>query len=197
MRDLLSWIEVHQGLAAWLQALFSVVAILAAAFVASWQAKKQYEASQKLQHREWNFQRTESARTLAAIADVCSNLAGQIESVLDTYQGYLEAVNGETPVELDELKKLETIVAEYPIHSLPAQCAREALILHAELRDFRSFLEEVLGDSGLVDAANHLHWFSEKLTSMRGAIGMSALAIKTVADDMRKSDAIDLSIGLA
>lgn len=188
---LLQWFEAHEKLAAWIQAIFSVVAIFSASVLAIWQARTQFLHGQKLQRHEWSFQRTESAKTLSAIADICSRLVMKIEDSITSYIDFCEAAAGLISGDIDELVYLEKVIGEYPVHSLPDLCAKEALILHAELRDLRKFLDENLRLDANVDHDNFHEWFMPNLLALIGEIVRSALAIKVVIETIEGGDELE------
>ncbi|AJZ59451.1 hypothetical protein OI25_3416 [Paraburkholderia fungorum] len=139
--------------AAWVQAVGSVLAILVAVGVAWYQARKQQELNRETLWQQYSMSLVKSAETFAEIASAASKVLKRISSQLDSRTKVLAAAEDRLPFDMPELRRFERALDGVELHLLPGQLVTPALILSANVRQFRVKVEMALQHCRSMDAA--------------------------------------------
>lgn len=131
-------------IAAWVQAVGSILAIVAAAGIAIYQAKKQHESAMEVYKTEKRHAQIELAKTLGMLANSCKNAVDCIASKIKAAETIESIATGKEHLDLTMLKSLEHALESVPLISLPANFVSEPLILHGSVRQFRENVEHLL-----------------------------------------------------
>lgn len=125
----MNWIESHQGLAAWVQAVFSVIAILWASKTAMKQVAKQHENDCKLRDKETRERQINLLSSIHERIDLFAKLVGsfthKVESREDAERGF-EAF--EVSNYVNGFKDLFNDIERLPIYDLKSQNITKLLV---------------------------------------------------------------------
>jgi hypothetical protein len=123
MNCLISWIEGHQGLAAWVQAIFSVIAILAAWLTTRHQLLKQE-----------NIRRASESATDAKLAEACLALATDTCTVLqDIARKFQRQTQRRTTIGTERLEDIQFSLRVLAGKDLPVRLYVQMLPLQREV----------------------------------------------------------------
>jgi hypothetical protein len=174
MMCLLSWIEAHQGTAAWVQAIASVAAIVAAAWFAVLQSRIQYASALRLQERQRLREEVRLAEAVSAIAKNVHKLITMDVIVLSDRERIYLIQTGRHPFDLGGLIEAEASVAAIPLHSLPtAHMVRLTMILSATIRQFRAKVQNAFENYRNMDSSAYTDFFNS-MAQMRDSSEMTA-----------------------
>lgn len=139
--------------AAWVQAIGSVLAILGAAGIAVWQARKQHDNALVLHAAQQRYAKVELARTLAVLAQNCSKAMGHLAAQVNDRAAIHEIGEGRVHFDCGELSRLDAAISGIPLHSFPSAIVTPTMILSATVRQFREKVEMVFRVHRSMDAA--------------------------------------------
>lgn len=141
-------------LAAWVQAIGSILAIIGSVFVAMWQSNKQYKNSSKL----INFdKRISQLLTTFTISGLSKNSLKSINAYIDSLSNtdaFLNIATGKSPSYLSELRFNVNSLNSIPLHTLPYQIINLTTIVIACNREFLELLESSLKNYRFLNAEN-------------------------------------------
>ena len=158
-------------LASWVQAIGSIVAILAAAFIAIWQARKQQDIALAVHREESRHSRREAAKSLLVICRNCANAAAHFTAQLATRDAVHSAASGETHFDYEELTALRDAAASLQLHQLPDVLIGPAMALAATIRQLRQTVDIAFREHSRMDADQFSKLFrtmAEMTESLRG-----------------------------
>ena len=130
--------------AAWVQAIFSVIAIVAAAGTAIWQARAQHRSSMNLHIAEQRHSKVEMAKTLQVLTKNCASAVDHLRRQLSERERVHLIAGGEIYFDEEAARALENAVSGIPLWSLPNTLVGHAMSLHATMRQFREKVEGML-----------------------------------------------------
>lgn len=130
--------------AAWVQAVGSVAAIIAAACIAVWQSRKQHETSFALHKEEQRHTRLELAKTLAALSRNCAKAVAYSTAQIPDRESIFKIAEGETYFDFGQLETIRSAVAAIPLHNLPHTLVSHTMILGATVRQFTEKVETAI-----------------------------------------------------
>jgi hypothetical protein len=132
-------------LAAWVQAIGSIAAVLGAAFAAIYQSKKQHESALKVQKEERRYARIELTKSLLQLARNCEGICRHFIRLLDNDRSNIyDIAEGRKHLDVGELARAEQAVLAIPLHSLPAKLVTYTMWVHSTVRQFREKVETAL-----------------------------------------------------
>lgn len=138
--------------AAWLQAVGTIVAILAAAVIAIWQSNKQHKIVRSLHKEEQRHNRVEMAKTLLALCRNCTKAVKHFTTQIHSQEAIHNIAEGETYFDFGELQTLENGVVNIPLYSLPDTLVTHAMILGSTVRQFRHKVDSAVRFNRQMDA---------------------------------------------
>lgn len=139
--------------AAWVQAIGSIVAILAAALIAIWQARVQHRGALALQIAEHERVRVELGKTLSVLAASSVSAVAHISQQLSTRDAVHNVGHEELFLDLGEVRRLDASLAHIPLHGLPETLVTPTMILSALVRQYLAKVEMALRVHRQMDAA--------------------------------------------
>jgi len=131
-------------LAAWIQAIGSVVAIGAAAGIAIYQARVQHRNSIDLHMKEKQTERVDIAKTLSVLATNSSKAMKYIANKLNDRSAVHNAAEGEIPCDISELRRIDNYLNSIPLHNVPHSMVTLTMILGSTVRQFKEKVETTL-----------------------------------------------------
>lgn len=155
--------------AAWVQAICSVVAIIATGGFAIYQSRSQYKTAMGMYQIEKRHAHLEMARAIGKLASNCRSVAALITSHLIDPDSIEDFARSERHLDIVGLKSLEQAMASIPLIGLPEKLVSEPLILHAAIRQFREYVESYLNNWNKQYSINHSK-FIEILDEIKGSI---------------------------
>lgn len=141
-------------LAAWVQAVGSVLAIIAAALIAILQSRGQHRSALVLHREEQRSARVAIAKTLLAIANNCAKVVAYSITQLRDRETVHRISTGEVYFDLDQIRRIETATASIPLHSLPDTLVSLTMVISATVRQFKTTVEKALYVHRQMDSAS-------------------------------------------
>lgn len=169
--------------AAWVQALGSVAAILAAAWIAIHQAKLQHQSALELHRTEQRTARVEIAKTLSVLAINSSKAMGHVSDQLNDRESVHLTAEGLIHCDLGELRRIDTYLIGIPLHSLPYSLVTLSMILGSTVHQFKDKVEMTLRLHRKMDAKQFEDFFrtiSEMNASIEATCHDIAAEIKSL-----------------
>lgn len=130
--------------AAWVQALGSVAAIIAAAWIAIHQSKIQHRNALELHKTELRSAQIDIAKTLSVLAVNSSKAMKHIASQLHDREAIHLVAEGLVHCDLGELSRIDTYLSSIPLHSIPYSLVTPTMVLEATVRQFKNKTEMAL-----------------------------------------------------
>ena len=131
-------------LAAWVQAVGSVLAIVAAALIAIWQSRSQHRSAMQLHRAEQRHARVELSKTLSMLAKNCAKAVAYSSARLRDRESVYSIAEGDMHFDLGELRRIDNAIAGIPLYSLPDTLVTSTMILSATVRQFIEKVEMAL-----------------------------------------------------
>ena len=110
-------------LAAWVQAIGSIVAILLAVIIAVWQVGRQHTNALSLQSSEQRIQKQELTKTLSFLANFCSTVMVHIAAEVNSRETVQQTAQRLVYSSIGELISCQSDLGAIPIHDLPSSLA--------------------------------------------------------------------------
>ena len=165
-------------LASWVQAIGSIAAILAAAFIAIWQARKQHEIALAVHREESRHGRREAAKSLAVICQNSANAAEHFTAQLSTRSAVHAAATGEVHFDFEELTALRDAAASVQLHQLPDVVIGSAMALAATIRQLRQTIDIAFREHRRMDA--------DQFSNLFRTLNEMTASLRATADDVRQ-----------
>jgi hypothetical protein len=123
--------------AAWVQAIGTIIAILAAMGIAMWQSRQQHKSALALHKAEQRHSRVELAKTLLALCRNCTKAVGHFTDQMSDRESIQKIATRETYFDFGELQTLQNATLNIPLHSFPDTLVTPAMVLGATIRQFQ------------------------------------------------------------
>jgi hypothetical protein len=146
--------------AAWVQAIGSVVAILASAGIAIWQSRQQYRTSLEVLRTEHRLARLEAARTLSTLSHNCLRLIQHSAQRLPNREAVHDIADGRADFDLNELQVVEGALRQIPLHGVSHKLVPLTMMVSSTVRQFRENVELALTRSRSLDANAFAKFFA-------------------------------------
>jgi hypothetical protein len=130
--------------ASWVQAIGSIVAIIAAAWIAVHQAKLQHKSALELHRTARLTARAEVARTLSALAENSAKAMVLVGGQLHDREAVRQAAEGLIRCDIGEVQRFDGYLSAIPLHELPDSLVTLTIILGFTVRQFREKTEMAL-----------------------------------------------------
>jgi len=127
--------------AAWVQAIGSVAAIVAAALIAKHQSNLQHKNAINLHKTERCTEQTEITKTLSVLSINSSKAMAYIANQLNNRESIHKAAEGQIPCDVGELVRIDTYLSNIPLHIVPHSMVSLTMILGATVRQFKDKVE--------------------------------------------------------
>lgn len=145
----LNWIESHPGLAAWMQAVFSVAAI----FVAIAVSKRQFRDAQSLQALQRKAQRIEIAEVIESLSKISLNVVAYAATFLRNQQAVRDISEFRKHFDMPALRDVERKIEGVPISQMSGDLIAYVFMLSGTVRQVRELAEKAFA---------HQHEMSEE-----------------------------------
>ena len=155
--------------AAWVQAIGSVVAIGAAAWIAIYQAKLQHDNALELHKTEKRTKQLDITKTIHVLAINSSKAMKNIAAKLNDRESIYKAAEGLEPCDIGEVERINTYLGDIPLHEVPHSMVAHTMILGSSVRQFMEKVEMALELHRKMDASMFEDFFrtlDEMNTSM-------------------------------
>lgn len=139
--------------AAWVQAIGSILAIIAAAWIAIHQAKLQHQNALQLHITEQQSAKLDIANTLFVLATNSSIAMKHISGQLKDRESIYQVAEGLIHCDIGELQRIDAHLNAIPLHSIPSPLVTPTMVLGATLRQFKDKAEMALRAHRQMDAA--------------------------------------------
>ena len=146
-------------LASWVQAIGSIVAIIAAVGVVIWQTSRQYTNGLELEQERTDSATRDTGRTLLELSQRAHEMATFLSVQLKTRELIYKAANGTIYVEMNQLIYLERVVTEIPVHTLPQKYVIYVITMALLLTQMRTKIEQVLRVHNTMKASDFTDYF--------------------------------------
>ncbi len=138
--------------ASWVQAIGSVLAIIAAAWIARYQTRLQRESALVLHRTERQTARAEAAETLSVLADNSAKAMADVSGQLQGREAVTQAAKGLIHCDIGEVRRLDGYLSAISLHELPSSLITLTMILGSTVRQFKEKIEMALRLHGQMDA---------------------------------------------
>lgn len=165
-------------LAAWVQAIGSIVAIAVALFVAAYQARRQFRSAQDIQAIQQQSAKKETAATLSEVAKICVTTVKFLSTEIDTREKVNFIAKGDRHFDLEQIKRLDYAITEIPVHALPSNFVLPMFLLSSVIRQFAAKVEQVL--------RVHSSMNSDSFDDFYRVLGEMNNSISLTSDDIAK-----------
>ncbi len=139
-------------LASWVQAVGSIIAILAATGIAVWQSRQQHKIALAVHREESRHARREAAKSLLAISRNCARASAHFTAELSSREAIYKIASGEKHFDFEELTALRDAAASVQWHQLPDVLIGPAMSLAATIRQLRQTIEIGIRNHRTIDA---------------------------------------------
>lgn len=146
-------------LASWVQAIGSILAILAAAGIAVWQSRQQHRSALALHREESRHARREAAKSLLVLCRNCARASAHFASELSSREAIYRVARGEKHFDFEELTALRDAAASVQLHQLPDVLIGPAMALAATVRQLRQTIEIAIREHPNMDAESFADLF--------------------------------------
>jgi len=172
--------------AAWVQAVGSVAAIAAAAWIAMHQVKLQHKSALELHQTELRTDRVDAGRTLSVLATNSSRAMRHVSGQLRDRESVYKAAEGLIHCDIGELSRIDTYLGGIPLHSIPYPLVTPTMILGSTVRQFKEKVEMVLRVHRQMDAVMFEDFF-RTLGEMNASIEATCYEIAAVTESLEKA----------
>lgn len=166
--------------ASWMQAVGSIVAIFAAAWLARYSAKLQQKSALQLHRTERRTARAEASVTLSVLARNSAKAMAHVTGQLPDRQALHDAAEGLKACDLGEVQRIDSYLAAIPLHELPGSLVTLTMILGSTVRQFREKTEMALRLHRQMDA----RMFDDFFQSLSQMNESAAATCKDISDKM-------------
>jgi hypothetical protein len=167
--------------ASWVQAVGSILAIVAAALIARHQARLQHENGLKLLLAARTTVRTDVTGTLEVLARNSAKAMAHVSDQLLNRDAVHGAAEGSRPCDIGEVQRLDGYLSAIPLHELPGPLVTLTMILGSTVRQFKEKVEMALRLHRQMDAAMFDDFF-QTLKSMNESVNATCKDISAQVD---------------
>lgn len=173
--------------AAWVQAVGSVVAIGAAAWIAIHQAKLQHNSALTLHKTEKRSEELDITKTIHVLAVNASKAMKHIAGQLNDRDSIHKAAEGLTPCDVGEMVRIDAYLGDIPLHTLPHSMVTLTMILGSSVRQFKEKVEMALELHRKMDA-DMFEDFFRTLDEMKASIEATCSDIKAEVNRLENAE---------
>ena len=171
--------------AAWIQAVGSVIAILAATLIAIGQSKSQHKNAILLHRTEQLSNQRNLAKTLFILAKNSAVVMQYTASKLNTKEAIYLAAQGRIPSNIGELKRIDTYLGAIPLHTMPFSLVTPTMNLGSIVRQCHEKLDMGLKLYRQMDDAMYEDLF-KVLAEMNQSIEITCEMIELEVDSLEQ-----------
>lgn len=172
--------------AAWFQAVGSIAAIIAAAWIAKHQATLQHRNALNLHMTEQRTVQADTAKTLSALARNSSKAMKRVAEQLKDRESIYRVAEGLAHCDLEELHRIDSYLSAVPLHSIPYSLVTPTMALGSTVRQFKDKTEMALKLHDQMDASM-FDVFFRTVGEMRASLEATHQEIAGVVNDLESS----------
>ena len=172
--------------AAWVQAIGSILAIAGALGAALWQAQVQHRNALTLFAMQQRHSRAELGRTLVALAENCARAIAHMTAHFSTRQLVHDVAEGRAPLDRGELERLDTALRSIPLHDLPGTLVTPTMVVSGVVRQFRERVELAIRAHRIMHSEEFAGLFQvleEMNKSLRATVADIAVIVKRIENE--------------
>lgn len=161
-------------LAAWVQAVGSILAILSAAGIAVWQSRAQHKSALAVHREESRHARREAAKSLLVLCRNCVRAAEHFTAELSDREAVYLVATGEKHFDFEELTALRDAASSVQLHQLPDVLIGPAMALAATVRQLRQTIDIGLREHHRMNSDAYVEFFKvlgEMTASLTATVG--------------------------
>ncbi len=140
-------------LAAWVQAIGSILAIIAAFLIAYLQSRVQHKSALKLYKEEHRYARITTAKSLYVLSRNCAKAVVHSTDQLKDREAIYNIAEGSIFFDLEGLRRIDAAMTNIPLHNLPDTLVSSTMIISSTLRQFITKIEMALRFHRQMDSA--------------------------------------------
>jgi hypothetical protein len=148
------------ALASWVQAIGTIVAVLAAAIIAVWQSRRQYQNALAIHKEEQRHTSLEQAKTLLTLSQNCLKATKHFATEMSDRESVYLIATQEKYFDFGELQSLRIATSNIPLHSLPSTLITHAMVLGATIRQFKQNIDTAMQLHKNIDAVQFENFFN-------------------------------------
>lgn len=171
--------------AAWIQAIGSVLAILAAACIAISQLRAQHQQAILMHRRELLSANLYMAKTMLVLANNSFAVMVSTADKLNDKGAVFKAAQGLIPLDLGELQRINGYLNAVPIHSVPDLLLSPFMSIGSTIRQFHEKVDMVLRLHEGMDVAMFDDFF-QTLSEMKTSAAVDCQDFKNHVDSLTK-----------
>jgi hypothetical protein len=171
-------------LASWVQAIGTILAVLAAAIIAIWQARRQHQNALKIHKEEQRHASLEQAKTLLTLCQNCLKATKHFAAEMIDRESIYLIVTQEKYLDYGELQSLRNATSNLPLHSLPSTLITHAMVLGANIRQFKQNIDMALELHRKMDAAQFATFF-KTLKEINASLELTCSDIEKAVNEIR------------
>ena len=172
-----------EELAAWVQAIGTILAILAAAGIAIWQSNEQHKLARIMHKEESRHDRIEQAKTLLALCRSCTSAVKHMRKQLHDREAIHRIAEKREYFDIGDLQALVSAVTAIPLHALPDALVMHALILGSAIRQYQQNLSEAFHRHRVMEAKDFDIFFA----ALDKMISSLELSCKEIANEVARA----------
>jgi hypothetical protein len=173
-------------LASWVQAIGTIVAVLAAATIAVWQSSRQHQNALTIHREERRHAHLEQAKTLLTLCQNCSKATKHFASEMCDRESIHLIATQEKYLDFGELQSLQNATSNLPLHSLPSNLITHAMVLGASIRQFKYNIDTAMQLHRKMDVAQ-FEYFLKILKEINASLALTCSDIEKAVNEI-KSD---------
>ena len=171
-------------LASWVQAIGSILAILAATGVAIWQSRQQHRIALAVHREESRYARREAAKSLLVLCRNCARASAHFAEELSSRDAIYAVASGEKHFDFEELTALRDAAASVQLHQLPDVLIGPAMSLAATVRQLRQTIDIAIREHRKTDAAGFDDLF-RVMSEMTASLNATTQDVQNEVDQLQ------------
>lgn len=173
-------------LAAWVQAIGTLVAIAAAALIANLQGRRAYKNALALIAAEQRNSRIELAKTLSVLSIASSRVVGHLTIQIPDSEAIYAIANKEVYFDFGQILRLDEAIANIPLHELPDKLVEPTISLSSSIRQFCGQVQSALKNNRSMNE-DHFTKFFMGIERLNASIKETCVDIAYVIEQMSNS----------
>lgn len=181
------WPDKEYGLSGWIQAVGSILAILAAGQIATLQSKRQFEDAARLQHTD----RAHSAfRITRSVIEITENASDLLDKVVEEFGGsgaYVIGIgSGSLTFDKQILNDMRDDLNLIVVYELPsARLISQVIPARAIMREIAREIEVAIANYNTLDALDYKEFF-DRLSYAQRRVGIHIRRMKRIANSVER-----------
>ena len=171
-------------LASWVQAIGTIFAVLAAAIIAVWQSRRQHHNALIIYKEEQRHASLEQAKTLLTLCQNCLKATKHFASEMNDRESIYLIVTRGKYLDYGELQSLRNATSNIPLHSIPSTLITHAMVLGANIRQFKQNVDMALELHRNMDSAQ-FETFFKTLKEINASLELTCSDIEKAVNEIK------------